>query len=176
MQTSFSEPRLLIHWSTTTSPSKRCFGKHPIIAFCHTDYLMRFVDIGIPANKKGKHSFGCLFLASCSHGPSYPWNHSSCTEVGCHAKTVWLTLYIAVLVHVDMFFYREPEEAKPEDEEEVAPLLLSMEVETTAAIPDAAWPGEAQAPISAAPVAGSWNDSSVAPAAEGGGDPAVPPQ
>ncbi|CAH8359728.1 unnamed protein product [Eruca vesicaria subsp. sativa] len=137
MQTSFSEPRLLIHWSTTT----RCFGKHPIIAFCHTDYLMRFVDIGIPANKKGKHSFGCLFLASCSHGPIYPWNHSSCTEVGCHGKT-------------------EPEEAKPEDEEEVAPLLLSMEVETTAAIPDAAWPGEAQAPISAAHVAGSWNDSS----------------
>lgn len=81
---------------------------------------------------------------------------------------VWCVTSLCFCVQVDLFFYREPEEAKPEDEDEVAPQaefgLPAPEYGggdqwTTAAIPDAAWPGEAQAPISAAPAAGSWNDS-----------------
>ncbi|XLS98602.1 hypothetical protein HN51_041337 [Arachis hypogaea] len=41
---------------------------------------MRYVDVGIPANNKGKHNIGCL---------------------------------------VDLFFYRDPEEAKQQEEEEL---------------------------------------------------------
>ncbi|CAI0470798.1 unnamed protein product [Linum tenue] len=108
MQTSFNEPRLLILTDPRTDhqPIKEAaLGNIPTIAFCDTDSPMRYVDIGIPANNKGKHSIGCLFwilarMVLQMRG-TIPQGHK------------WDIM-------VDLFFYREPEEAKPQEEEEVA--------------------------------------------------------
>uniref|UniRef100_A0A6N2LWQ9 40S ribosomal protein SA n=1 Tax=Salix viminalis TaxID=40686 RepID=A0A6N2LWQ9_SALVM len=73
---------------------------------------MRFVDIGIPANNKGKHSIGCLFwllarMVLQMRGtirPGHKWD-----------------------MMVDLFFYREPEETKPQEEEDaVAPVDYAL--------------------------------------------------
>ncbi|KAK9078390.1 hypothetical protein SSX86_002447 [Deinandra increscens subsp. villosa] len=166
LQTSFSEPRLLILTDPRTDhqPIKEAaLGNIPTIAFCDTDSPMRYVDVGIPANNKGKHSIGCLFWLLARMvlqmrgviNQGHKWD-----------------------VMVDLFFYREPEEAK-EEEDELAVVdykdygagAIGMDDQWSSQIPDAQWSADAsQPPIAGAPVAAAgWTgaDAPVAVAADG---------
>ncbi|CAH9130223.1 unnamed protein product [Cuscuta epithymum] len=156
MQTSFSEPRLLILTDPRTDhqPIKEAaLGNIPTIAFCDTDSPMRYVDIGIPANNKGKHSIGVLFwllarMVQQMRGaiaPGHKWD-----------------------IMVDLFFYREPEESKEQEEEEVAAIQDYPDYSNTAIGVD--W-GSSQI------TEGQWNQDTVAaPAGDGWAADAAPAQ
>jgi small subunit ribosomal protein SAe len=168
LQTSFSEPRLLILTDPRTDhqPIKEAaLGNIPTIAFCDTDSPMRYVDIGIPANNKGKHSIGCLFwlLARMvlQMRNSIPQGHK------------WDIM-------VDLFFYREPEESKEQQEEE-APVqeygdygaaALGIGGDQWSQLPEAQW--QADQPAISGVVATGWTQDAV-PATGDGWDAAAPP-
>ncbi|CAN0877762.1 40S ribosomal protein SA [Linum grandiflorum] len=172
MQTSFNEPRLLILTDPRTDhqPIKEAaLGNIPTIAFCDTDSPMRYVDIGIPSNNKGRHSIGCLFwllarMVLQMRG-TIPQGHK------------WDIM-------VDLFFFREPEEPKQDEDEEVAALeyapaadygIASSEWTTPAG--DSQWTADAaQPPISGVPAAYYAEPTAAAPiAGEWEAAPAPPP-
>jgi small subunit ribosomal protein SAe len=125
LQKGFEEPRLLIITDPRTDHQairEAGYMNIPVIAFCDTDSDLQGVDIAIPANNKGKNAIGMLYWLLTKMvlemrgtiSAINPWD-----------------------VMVDMFFYREPEEAKEAEEQEAAP-----EAGADAAFGTAQLPGE----------------------------------
>lgn len=119
----------------------------PVIAFCNTDSPLKFVDISIPCNNKSPHSIGLMW-----------WMLAR--EVlrlrGTIPRDRWGVM-------VDLFFYRDPEEAEKEEQaakEQAAIAGKALEAEQTITNPVIAsenWPVEVSdmdpAPTSAAAAA-----------------------
>jgi len=163
IQAAFREPRLLV----VTDPradhqpiTEASYVNIPVLAFTNTDSPLKFVDIAIPCNNKSPHSIGLMW-----------WMLAR--EVlrlrGTIPRDRWGVM-------VDLFFYRDPEEAEKEEQAakeaaiagkaleadaNIAPPVMSdnWPVEPTAAVVPEVDPAAAPAfpAPAAAPVTEDWS-------------------
>ena len=112
---SFKEPRLIIVTDprTDAQPIKEAsYVNIPTIALCDTDSPLRYVDVAIPSNNKGKHAIGLIY---------YLLAREVLRLRGSISRTeTWSTM-------VDMFFYRDPDEVEKSLEAEEAKNDLELE-------------------------------------------------
>ncbi|XP_064478457.1 small ribosomal subunit protein uS2 [Ornithodoros turicata] len=151
IQAAFREPRLLVvcdpredHQPVTEAS----YVNIPVIAFCNTDACLRYVDVAIPCNNKAQHSIGLMWWMLTRE--VLRMRGSIIREIP------WDTM-------VDLFFYRDPEEAEKEEQTQVVPERSIKEApefppdqwgvgDTAAVQPEVAdWSTAAEIPFQSAP-------------------------
>ncbi|OQR67546.1 40S ribosomal protein SA-like [Tropilaelaps mercedesae] len=104
IQQAFKEPRLLVVCDPGADHQpieEASYSNIPVIAFCNTDSNLRYVDIAIPCNNKAKDSIGLMW---------WLLTREVMRMRGLIPREVmWET-------KVDMFIYRDPDEAKKEEQ------------------------------------------------------------
>lgn len=149
IQPAFREPRLLVVTDPMTDHQpimEASYVNIPVIAFCNTDSPLRYIDIAIPCNNKSPHSIGLMWWLLAR-------------EVlrirGAISRS------IAWPVVVDLFFYRDPEEAEKEEAaaKELLPVPKIEEIIEHPVEEPTNWAEEVQPEVVG--VAEDWNDDSV---------------
>ncbi|CAB0002984.1 unnamed protein product [Nesidiocoris tenuis] len=152
IQAAFREPRLLVVSDPRNDHqpiTEASYVNIPVIAFCNTDSPLKYVDIAIPCNNKSAYSIGLMWWLLAR-------------EVLRLKGTIKREPKWDVVV--DLFFYRDPEEAEKEEATKEAPLLVkSAEATSEYVAPSDNWT-DAIEPTHR----GNWGDD--VPAA-----PVVPP-
>jgi len=103
-QSHYFEPRILLASDTRKDHQpivEASYVNMPVIAFCNTDSSLRGIDIAIPCNTSGKYSIALMYWMLCR-------------EVLRLRDTISREKEWEVMV--DMFIYRDPEEAEKQQQ------------------------------------------------------------
>jgi len=168
-QSHYFEPRILIASDTRKDHQpivEASYVNMPVIAFCNTDSSLRGIDIAIPCNTQGKYSIALMYWLLCR-------------EV-LRLRGDAVTRDKEWNVMVDMFIYRDPEEAEKQQQRA---LDEAGQADTGAAAGGegtggdwnddgegaGAAGGESQGADWTGGGAGSWGDETATAGGEGGG-------